>query len=405
MSCTFATAGSARSGAPRRAAVVVGRGGWLRLPEDALREAGIVDRVTVTERAGVIELRSLGPGAARRARSALGGTTGVARGAPSTRRGGTAPRPRARCGDRTIRARAPVGRHRAVRIGQVDAALADRRARRSRRGGGRGRGRFTISEPRPRRPGPASVATRLRSSASHPASTGFISARENIELGLAIRGIDGVDAHERAIDALVAVGLAAHADLLYALLSAGQRERVAVARALAARTAVILADEPTSRAGRRGCAHPRRPLRGHHPRARDDVHLCHPRPGADRTSPTTRCSCAAQGAPGRIRGRWRPRRRHSRSRGYGASGASTASRRRCAGHDGLESANANLMGEVLAAVRRREDFPDELVVVMAKAGFRELQIVSAGRPSGFRGGGPGWGPGTARSRATPRPEE
>ena len=40
-----------------------------------------------------------------------------------------------------------------------------------------------------------------------PGLSGFLTARENVELGLAIRGIDGIDAHERAIDALVAVGL------------------------------------------------------------------------------------------------------------------------------------------------------------------------------------------------------
>ena len=80
-----------------------------------------------------------------------------------------------------------------------------------------------------------------------PGLSGFLSARENVELGLAIRGIVGLDAHERAIDALVAVGLGEHADRQVDLLSAGQRERVAVARALAARTPVIIADEPTSR--------------------------------------------------------------------------------------------------------------------------------------------------------------
>ncbi len=80
-----------------------------------------------------------------------------------------------------------------------------------------------------------------------PGLSGFLSARENVEIGLAIRGVEGIDAHERAIDALVAVGLGEHADRPVDLLSAGQRERVAVARALAARTPVILADEPTSR--------------------------------------------------------------------------------------------------------------------------------------------------------------
>ncbi len=42
------------------AAVVVGRGGWLRIPEDALHDAGISDRATVKVREGVVELRPLG---------------------------------------------------------------------------------------------------------------------------------------------------------------------------------------------------------------------------------------------------------------------------------------------------------------------------------------------------------
>jgi ABC-type lipoprotein export system ATPase subunit len=80
-----------------------------------------------------------------------------------------------------------------------------------------------------------------------PGLSGFLTARENVELGLAIRGVEGLDAHERAIDALIAVGLSEQADRLVDLLAAGQQERVAVARALAARTPVIVADEPTSR--------------------------------------------------------------------------------------------------------------------------------------------------------------
>jgi putative ABC transport system ATP-binding protein len=80
-----------------------------------------------------------------------------------------------------------------------------------------------------------------------PGLSGFLSARENVELGLALRGSEGVEAHERAIDALAAVGLADHADRRVGALSAGQRERVAVARALAVRPSVMLADEPTSR--------------------------------------------------------------------------------------------------------------------------------------------------------------
>jgi ABC-type lipoprotein export system ATPase subunit len=70
----------------------------------------------------------------------------------------------------------------------------------------------------------------------------FLSARENVELGLAIRGANG-EAHE----SLAAVGLAERAGQLTSRLSAGEQVRVAVARALAARPALLLVDEPTAR--------------------------------------------------------------------------------------------------------------------------------------------------------------
>lgn len=44
-------------------------------------------------------------------------------------------------------------------------------------------------------------------------------------------------------------------------------------------------------------------------------------------------------------------------------------------HDGLESANANLMGQVLLQFDDAITSRDELVTAMAKAGFRELEIV------------------------------
>ncbi len=80
-----------------------------------------------------------------------------------------------------------------------------------------------------------------------PGLSGFLTARENVELGLCLRGVPSEEAHERATESLTAVGLAAHAERRVEVLSAGQRERVALARAFAARTPVVVADEPTSR--------------------------------------------------------------------------------------------------------------------------------------------------------------
>ena len=45
------------------------------------------------------------------------------------------------------------------------------------------------------------------------------------------------------------------------------------------------------------------------------------------------------------------------------------------GNEGLESANANLMGQVSLQFDDEKTTRDELVAAMAKAGFRELEIV------------------------------
>jgi copper chaperone CopZ len=45
------------------------------------------------------------------------------------------------------------------------------------------------------------------------------------------------------------------------------------------------------------------------------------------------------------------------------------------GHDGLESANANLMGQVSLAFDDEVTTRESLVAAMSKAGFRELEAV------------------------------
>ena len=62
----------------------------------------------------------------------------------------------------------------------------------------------------------------------------FLTAAENVELGLSLRGVEPEEARARAAEALAAVGLAGAAGRRVSDLSSGQRERVAVARAVAA---------------------------------------------------------------------------------------------------------------------------------------------------------------------------
>jgi ABC-type lipoprotein export system ATPase subunit len=72
-----------------------------------------------------------------------------------------------------------------------------------------------------------------------------LSALENVELALALRGRD--ETRPEALAALDAVGLAERATQRIARLSQGERARVAIARAVATQPLVLLADEPTSR--------------------------------------------------------------------------------------------------------------------------------------------------------------
>jgi putative ABC transport system ATP-binding protein len=67
----------------------------------------------------------------------------------------------------------------------------------------------------------------------------------NVGLSLALNGIAGRDADERIAELLKAVGLDDRRDSFPKELSGGEMQRVAVARALVHRPAVVLADEPT----------------------------------------------------------------------------------------------------------------------------------------------------------------
>jgi ABC-type lipoprotein export system ATPase subunit len=72
-----------------------------------------------------------------------------------------------------------------------------------------------------------------------------LSALENVELVLALRGIESD--RPAALAALESVGLGERATQRVARLSQGERARVAIARAVVAKPTLLLADEPTSR--------------------------------------------------------------------------------------------------------------------------------------------------------------
>jgi len=73
-----------------------------------------------------------------------------------------------------------------------------------------------------------------------------LTASENLQVVLIANGFSPVDARRLTAQSLERLGLAPHADQLVEELSGGQQQRTAVARGLALRGDVVLADEVTS---------------------------------------------------------------------------------------------------------------------------------------------------------------
>jgi len=74
---------------------------------------------------------------------------------------------------------------------------------------------------------------------------GDLTVYENVELPLTYRGMPSAERKQRVHESLEKVGMAHRLKHYPSQLSGGQQQRVAVARALAGKPSVLLADEPT----------------------------------------------------------------------------------------------------------------------------------------------------------------
>lgn len=72
----------------------------------------------------------------------------------------------------------------------------------------------------------------------------WLTARDNVEFPLSLRGVDKKERREKALEALSLVGLAAFADSYPHELSGGMKQRVSIARGLVQDPPILLMDEP-----------------------------------------------------------------------------------------------------------------------------------------------------------------
>ena len=245
---------AARTGAGEEA-IVVGRGGWLRLPEELLRRAAIRERATARfADPGVVLL----PAGEEEQPAESGPRPAVPQAGPQAN--GVVAEVQAL---RKVYGSGPAA---TTVFAGLDASFA--RGRLVAVTGPSGSGKTTLLHllaglDRPsggevavlgRALGPLSRTELAGFRREHvalvaqdPALVSFLSARENVELGLALRRRARTETRRRALEALASVGLGERSEQRVSRLSAGERERVAIARALAAEPALLLADEPTSR--------------------------------------------------------------------------------------------------------------------------------------------------------------
>jgi ABC-type lipoprotein export system ATPase subunit len=246
--------------APDHGGIVVGRTGWLSLPPALLREAGIDDRAQVRIADGglLVSAAPEPPGAPRPSAAPSNGARPASR-RPASWRPATV---ELRAVVRTRghgRSRRPVldGLSQCLAAGQMHAVA-----------GASGSGKTTLLRlvaglDRPDSGAILLDAHDLRSEdaealaalrrdridylAQEPEPIGFLSAEENVVLGLRSRGWDEDEARAQAARMLARVGLTERARQRAGRLSAGEAQRLALARALASARGLLIIDEPTSR--------------------------------------------------------------------------------------------------------------------------------------------------------------
>jgi ABC-type lipoprotein export system ATPase subunit len=236
-------------------ALVVGRGGWTRLPEELLRDAGLGSRVRARAENGRIVLEAAG------GEPASAATPPVLAPAPSL-----APR-------RTAATKVPAAlravtcrRGSRVLFEGFDATFAPGRLTVlfGRSGSGKSTllrllaglerpddGEVLVAGERIDGASRSALAALRRDRvgvvSQEPALVEHLSARENVALALALRGVAWPETVEPADACLAALGLGERLRQRASRLSAGERQRVAIARALVPEPGLLLVDEPTSR--------------------------------------------------------------------------------------------------------------------------------------------------------------